>query len=139
MALGQREQLLQLTLIGTLRLEQGNSRLAAQNLERATQVGASYRDGATRRHLADAHYNASMAYYQLGDFGRAYSHLESYAELNPPSPEDSYHLGLLAYLAGDFSASDAHLRRADPSLVNQAAQTLDDPNFGAGAREGSYE
>ena len=100
---------------------------------------APERDGATRRHLADAHYNASMAYYQLGDFGRAYSHLETYSELNPPSSEDSYHLGLLAYLAGDFTASKGHLRHADPALVAEAAATLDDPSFGAGAREGSYE
>jgi len=139
LSLGTREQLLQLTLVGTLRLEQGNPRLAAQSLERAAQLGASYRDGASRKHLADAHYNASAAYYQLGDFGRAYSHLERYAELSPPSAEDSYHLGLLAYLAGDFGASEAHLQRADPALVSQARATLDDPSFGATVREGSYE
>ena len=52
------------------------------------------------------------------------------------SPEDYYLLGLLAYLAGDFDAADAHLARADADMVEEAARILDDPSFGAGRQGG---
>lgn len=139
--LGPRDRTIQLTLLGTLRLRQGEYRMAAQNLERAIESGRGQYDAA--RHVRDAHYNASEAYYQLGDFQRAYEHYAAYAGVSEGESadgslggEDHYMLGLLAYLAGDFAEADAHLAHADPDLVADAAKVLDDPSFGAGRREG---
>jgi tetratricopeptide (TPR) repeat protein len=151
MGLEGRNRVIHFTLLGTLRLKQGQARLAAQNLERAVEAGRGFQDPTTRRHLANAHYNASEAYYLLGDFERAYDHFLAYAGGASPRPTsegdlldapalvsavDSYMLGLLAYLAGDFDAADVHLSRADPQLVARAAEILDDPSFGAARRGG---
>lgn len=145
MGLGGRDQVIQLTLLGTLRLKQGRSRLAAQSLERAIATGKSFADA--RKHVADAHYNAAQAYYRLGDFGRAYDHMIGYASKSAPAPlteeellekpnaaltgRDYYMLGLLAYLNHDYEAAEVHLGRADAELVERAAKILDDPSFGA--------
>ncbi len=133
------DRVIQYTMIGTLRLQQGQPRLAVKSFEQAIAAGKS---AAAGRHVRDAHYNAAQAYYELGDFGRAYDHYLAYAgggggvdEFGEPAaadPNDAYMLGLLAYLAGDFDASDAHLSRADPEQVAEAAKVLDDPSFGAG-------
>jgi tetratricopeptide (TPR) repeat protein len=131
MGLDGRDLVVHLTLLGTLRLQQGQLRLAVQNLERAIETGASYYDPTTAARLRDAHHNAAQACYLLGDFGRAYDHLES-AVQNGGSGEDYYMLVLLAYLVGDFDASTMHLSRADPALVAEGAQILNDPTFGAG-------
>lgn len=153
MGLSGRERVIHLTLLGTLRLQQGQLRLAAQSLEQAIQAGAGYGDPMGRRHVADAHVNASQAYYRMGDFGRAYGHYVAYvgaAGGGQPlsehdlargstvilSGEDYYMLGLLAYLAGDFDAANAHLARADEDMVSQAAEILDDPSFGRSRRRG---
>lgn len=144
-SLGGRDTVVHLTLLGTLRLKQKQYLFAAQNLERACESGASYRDATMTRHVRDAHYNAAQAYYQLGDFGRAYDHMLAYAGASQGDPtrtahpldgEESYLMGLLAYLSGDFMAADHHLANADPDLVARAADVLDDPSFGAGARQG---
>jgi tetratricopeptide (TPR) repeat protein len=141
MGLGGRDTVVHLTLLGTLRLKQKQWLFAAQNLERACQAGSSYGDAGLRRHVRTAHYNAGQAYYQLGDFGRAYDHMLAFAGGSPNAPtdttyplsgEESYLLGLLAYLAGDFNAADHHLANADPDMVARAADVLDDPSFGAG-------
>ncbi len=135
------DQVIQLTLIGTLRLMQGQPRMAVKTLEQAISAGQG-----SGRHVRDAHYNAAQAYYQLGDFGRAYDHYLAYSgggsvsrfgEPAAVDATDAYMLGLLAYLAGDFDAADAHLSRADPEQVAEAAQILDDPSFGAGMMGGA--
>lgn len=145
MGLGGRDTVVHLTLLGTLRLKQKQYLFAAQNLERACEGGATFRDPTMSQHVRNAHYNAAQAYYQLGDFGRAYDHMCAYAGTTPNNPtetthpldgEESYLMGLLAYLAGDFGAADHHLANADPDLVARAADVLDDPSFGAGARQG---
>lgn len=145
MGLGGRDTVVHLTLLGTLRLKQKQYMFAAQNLERACEASASYRDPGMTRHIRDAHYNAAQAYYHLGDFGRAYDHMVQFAGGSPGDGtrtseyldgQDSYMLGLLAYLAGDFAAAEHHLANADPDLVARAADVLDDPSFGAGARRG---
>ena len=133
--------MVQLTLLGTLRLRQNKPRMAVQNLERATKEGAAFNDFGTRRHVANAHYNCAEGYYQLGDFERAYGHFRSYmnsgqGDLDEDdevsgSGRDFYMFGLLAYLAGDFEAADEHLAKADPDLVEEGAKILDDPGFGA--------
>jgi tetratricopeptide (TPR) repeat protein len=146
MGLGARDTVIQLTLLGTLRLKQKQYMFAAQNLERACQAGATFADETMVRHVRDAHYNASQAYYQLGDFGRAYDHMLAYAGASPQDPtntsyplsgEDSYQLGLLAYLAGDYSSAKHHFANADPSLVAKAADVLDDPTIAAPSQEGA--
>lgn len=146
MGLGARDTVVHLTLLGTLRLKQKQWLFAAQNLERACQSGGSYGDSAMTNHVRTAHYNAGQAYYQLGDFGRAYDHMLAYAGATPNDPtdtsypldgEESYLLGLLAYLAGDFNAADHHLANADPDMVARAADVLEDPSFGAGAHRES--
>ncbi|MGE0709589.1 MAG: tetratricopeptide repeat protein [Planctomycetota bacterium] len=144
-----RDQVVQLTLVGTLRLVQGQNQLAAQSLERAVDMGKTYSDPDTRRHVANAHNNAAQAYYKLGDFSRAYDHMIAYASassggnlseqdlLDRPaeglSGEDHFMLGLLAYLNNDFEATEVHFSRADPALVDQARKELDDPTLGTGA------
>src|SRR5690606_7003696 len=103
MGLGARDTVVHLTLLGTLRLKQKQYLLAAQNLERACQGGATYRDPAMVQHVRTAHYNAAEAYYQLRDFGRAYEHMCAYAGTTPDDPtstahpldpEESYLMGL---------------------------------------------
>lgn len=146
MNLSGRDQVIQLVLLGTLRLKQGRHRLAAQSLERAVESGKGFGDPTARRHLSDAHYNASQAYYHLGDFARAYDHMLGYARgaggvsmseeqlLQSPnealSGADNYMLGLLAYLNHDYEGAEVHLSRADGELVAKAAEILDDPTFG---------
>jgi tetratricopeptide (TPR) repeat protein len=147
-----RDQVIQLALVGALRLAQGQHQLAAQSLERATEMGKSYNDADTRRQVSKAHQNASQAYYKLGDFSRAYDHMISYASassgttlseqdlLDSPadhlSGADHFMLGLLAYLNNDFEATEIHLSRADGALVAQAREELDDPTFGTGVQGG---
>lgn len=146
-SLAGRDQVVQLTLIGTLRLAQGQHRMAAQSLQRATELGAGYNDPTTRDHVANAHYNAAEAYYHLGDFSRSYDHMIGYASKSGASDvteqglldrhathlsgSDHYMLGLLAYLNHDFEAADIHFSRADPGLVAQAREELGDPSLGA--------
>lgn len=153
--LDNRDQVVQLTLVGTLRLKQGQTQMAAQSLERATDLGKGYNDADTRRHLANAHYNASDAYYKLGDFSRAYDHMLSYASTSGPSPtseqelleaapghlsgRDNFMLGLLAYLNHDYEAAEIHFSRADPDLVDEARKELDDPTLGSGAPAGGVK
>lgn len=153
MPLGARETVAQLTLLGTLRLEQGQHAMALQSLERAIEEGGRIADHGVRAHLRDAHYNAAQACYFLGDFPGAYEHFLAYAmggdaeraaraaaegrwdQPLPVSGEDAYMLGLLAYLSGDFPGADVHLAQADPDLVARGAEILQDPKFGASRRE----
>lgn len=135
MGLSGRDQVVQLTLLGTLRLKQGQNRLAAQSLERAAEQGAGYGDPVMHQRVRDAHYNAAQAYYRMGDFGRAYDHMLAYAEGGELSGQDAYLVGLMAYMAGDFQVADRYLAQADPDLVAEGAKVLDDPSFGAGVRQ----
>lgn len=146
-SLAGRDQVVQLTLIGSLRLAQGQNAMAAQSLQRAVELGSGYHDPQTRQHVANAHYNAAEAYYRMGDFTRAYDHMIGYASKSGPSDaseqglldtpashlsgSDHYMLGLLAYLTHDFEAADIHFARADPELVAKARQELGDPSLGA--------
>lgn len=147
-----RDQVIQLTLVGTLRLAQGQHQMAAQSLQRAVEMGGSYSDPDTRRHVANAHYNAAEAYYHMGDFSRAYDHMIGYASksgsgtateqslLDQPaahlSGQDNYMLGLLAYLNHDFDAANIHFSRADAELVAQAREEFGDPTLGTAAPGG---
>lgn len=133
--LGPRDVVIQLTLLGSLRLRQQQWLMAAQNLERACEAGADFADASMVRHVKDAHYNAGQAYYRLGDFSRAYDHMIAYADGKTLDGRDAYVVGLLAYLAGDFAASQQYLASADPDLVTRAADILDDPTFGGGVRK----
>ena len=134
MGLSGRDQVVQLTILGTLRLQQGRYSLAAQSLERAAEQGAAYGDPVMRERTRHAHYNAAGAYLRLRDFGRGYDHAIAFAEMGPMNGEEAYLVGLLAYLAGDFDGSDRYLAQADPDLVAEGARTLDDPSFGANVR-----
>ncbi|MBL4846208.1 MAG: hypothetical protein JKY65_11825 [Planctomycetes bacterium] len=141
-----RDQVIQLTLVGTLRLSQGQHAMAAQSLSRAVELGGGYHDGDTRRHVANAHYNATEAYYQMGDFTRAYDNMIGYASKSGPSDtteqglldspathlngQDNYMLGLLAYLNHDFDAANIHFSRADAELVSKAREEFGDPTLG---------
>jgi len=147
-----RDQVIQLTLVGTLRLAQGQHQMAAQSLQRAVEMGGGYSDPDTRRHVANAHYNASEAYYHMGDFSRAYDHMIGYASksgggstteqglLDQPathlSGQDHYMLGLLAYLNHDFDAANTHFSRADAELVAKAREEFGDPTLGTSAPGG---
>lgn len=133
--LSPRDTVVQLTLLGTLRVRQEQWLMGAQSLERACEAGASYADPVMTRHVRDAHYNCAQAYYRLGEFSRAFDHMQAYAGGQPLGPQDAYLAGLLAYLAGDFAASETYLATADPDLVMRAADILDDPSFGATARK----
>lgn len=151
-SLAGRDQVVQLTLVGTLRLAQGQHRLAAQSLQRAVEIGEGYQDPQSRQHVGNAHYNAAEAYYHLGDFSRAYDHMIGYASKSGPSDlteqglldrpashlsgADNYMLGLLAYLNHDFEAADIHFSRADADLVAKAREELGDPSLGAAAAGG---
>jgi tetratricopeptide (TPR) repeat protein len=132
-----RDQVIQLTLLGTLRLKQGQNRLAAQSLERAAEQGAQFGDPVIQERVRDAHYNAGQAYYRMGDFGRAYDHMIAFAQGQELGGQDAYLVGLMAYLAGDFQAADQYLAQADPDLVAEGAKILDDPSFGAAMRQES--
>lgn len=127
------DRVVQMVLIGSLRLAQGQPRMAAAAFEQAIRAGEAT---AAADHVRDAHYNAAQAYYQLGDFGRAYDHYLAatqggdYGGDYGPDPVDAYMLGLLAYLAGDFDAAESHLAQADPDMVTDAAEVLEDPTFG---------
>lgn len=134
MGLSGRDQVVQLTILGTLRLKQGQNGLAAQSLERAIEQGAGYGDPVMVQRVRDARYNAGQAYYRMGDFGRAYDHMMAYAQGQELSGQDAYLVGLVAYLAGDFAAADTYLAQADPDLVAEGQQILDDPSFGAAVR-----
>lgn len=135
MGLSGRDRVVQLCLIGTLRLEQRQYMMAAQSLERAIEEGAAFGDATMRGRVRDAQMNAAQCYYHLGDFGRAYDHAVGFAQGGPMSGRDHYTVGLIAYMAGDFTTADEHLAQADPNLVARAAEILDDPSFGAGGGE----
>ena len=139
LALSARGRVHYLALLGELRLKQGRNGQAIQNLEQAISEGASFSDPLGARAVTTSKYNAAMAHFALGDFGRAYDHMLSFAQrVGGPSalgPRDAYQLGLLAYLIGDFSGSSTYLSYADPSLVARAQQVLNDPSFGAAPRE----
>lgn len=129
--LGPRDTVRQLTLLGQLRLKQEQWLLAAQSLERAVAAGEGLGDPTMQKHVRDAHYGAGQAYLRLGDFSRGYDHMIAYAEGRSLDPQESYLIGLLAYLSGDFAGSQGYLADADPELVARAADVLDDPSFGA--------
>lgn len=147
-----RNQVIQLTLVGTLRLAQGQHQMAAQSLQRAVEMGSGFNDPDTRRHVANAHYNAAEASYHMGDFSRAYDHMIGYAAksgsgseteqslLDEPathlSGQDNYMLGLLAYLNNDFDAANTHFSRADAELVAKAREEFSDPTLGTTAPGG---
>jgi tetratricopeptide (TPR) repeat protein len=147
-----RDQVIQLTLVGTLRLSQGKHSMAAQSLQRAVELGSGYHDPDTRQHVANAHYNATEAYYTMGDFTRAYDHMIGFASKSGPSDtteqglldhpathlsgQDNYMLGLLAYLNHDFDAANVHFSRADSELVAKARKEFGDPTLGMTAPGG---
>jgi len=129
------DRVVQMVLIGSLRLAQGQHRMAAAAFEQAIKAGQT---AAAQEHVQTARYNAAQAYYHLGDFARAYDHYAAATQPSSqwgdyeygPDPIDAYMLGLLAYLAGDFDAAEAHLAKADPDMVKDAAEVLQDPTFG---------
>lgn len=128
------QKVAQLTLVGTLRLRQGNARLAAQSLERACDMARGAADPGTMAHARDAQYNAAEAYYRLGEFDKAVEHIDQYARLseatgNALDGEDYYQLGILHYLSGDFEGSRGYLSKADPDRRAKAAEILGDPTF----------
>ena len=133
------DKVVQLTLVGTLRLRQGNARLAAQSLERACDLARGAADVHTMNHARGAHYNASQAYYQLGEFDKAAEHIDQYAKLTEATGaaldgEDCYQIGVDHYLAGDFEGAKGWLAKADPDRRAKAADILSDPAF-FGARK----
>ena len=128
------EQVAQFTLIGTLRLKQGNARMAVQSLERACELGRGQSDSFTLQHARDAHYNAAFAYYQLGEFQSGMEHMEQYRQISETTGagldgKDYAMLCLLHYLSGDIEGARAYVGRADAEWRRKAAQDFGDPSF----------
>lgn len=128
------QQVAQLTLLGTLRLKQGQVRLAVQNLERACEQARGQSDSYTLGHARDAHYNASQAYYQFGEFQSALDHMESYRQISEQTGagcdgRDYYQLCILHYLSGDMDGARAYLPKADPEMRKKAGEVFNDQAF----------
>lgn len=134
MGLSGRDQVLQLSILGELRLQQGQNSLAAQSSARCAEQGAGYGDSVIREKVHLANFTAAIAYYRMRDFGRAYDHAVAFADGGDMDGEQAYMVGLIAHLAGDFDASDRYLAQADPELVAEGQKILDDPSFGANVR-----
>jgi len=128
------EQVAQLTLIGELRLKQGNARMAVQSLERASDLAKGQSDSFTLGHAKDAHYNAAYAYYQLGEFQSAMEHMEQYRQISETTGagldgHDYSMLCLTHYLSGDMEGARAYVAKCDPEWRRKAAQDFGDAAF----------
>jgi tetratricopeptide (TPR) repeat protein len=128
------EQVAQLTLIGELRLKQGNARMAVQSLERACELARGQSDSFTLGHARDANYNAAYAYYQLGEFQSGMEHMEQFRQISDTTGQgcdgrDFSMLCLLHYLSGDMEGARGYLSKCDPEWRHKAAQDFSDPAF----------
>lgn len=128
------EQVAQFTLIGTLRLKQGNARMAVQSLERACELARGQSDSFTLGHARDAHYNAADAYYQLGEFQSGMEHMEQYRQISETTGSgldgrDYSMLCLLHYLSGDMEGARQYVGKCDAEWRRKAAQDFGDPAF----------
>jgi tetratricopeptide (TPR) repeat protein len=128
------DQVAQLTLIGELRLKQGNPRMAVQSLERASELAKTQSDSETLGHARDAHYNAATAYYQLGEFQSAMEHMEQYRQISETTgggldAKDYSMLCLTHYLSGDMEGARAYVGKCDPEWRRKAAQDFGDTAF----------
>ncbi|MEZ0227077.1 MAG: tetratricopeptide repeat protein [Planctomycetota bacterium] len=128
------EQVAQFTLIGTLRLKQGNARMAVQSLEKSCELARGQSDSFTLGHARDAHYNAAYAYYQLGEFQSGMEHMEQYRQISETTGagldgRDYSMLTLLHYLSGDIEGARGYVGKADPEWRKKAAQDFGDPAF----------
>lgn len=133
-SLDSHEQVAQFTLIGELRLKQGNARMAVQSLERASELARGQSDSYTLGHARDAHYNAANAYYQLGEFQSGMEHMEQYRQISETTGagldgRDYAMLTLLHYLSGDIEGARAYVGKADPEWRKKASQDFGDPSF----------
>jgi tetratricopeptide (TPR) repeat protein len=136
-SLDSHEQVAQFTLIGTLRLKQGNPKLAVQTLEKACDMARGQSDSFTLKHARDAHYNAAFGYYQLGDFATGCEHMEQYRNISESTGagldgNDYAMLCLLHYMNGDMEGARQYLSKADPGWRAKAAKTFEDPAFFGG-------
>jgi tetratricopeptide (TPR) repeat protein len=137
MSLDSHEQVAQLALVGTLRLKQGNARMAIQSLERACDLARGQSDSYTLGHARDAHYNAAQAYYQMGEFQSAMDHMEQYRQIAEQTGtgcdgRDYYQLCILHYLSGDMEGARGYLSKADPDMRKKAGEVFNDPAFFGG-------
>jgi tetratricopeptide (TPR) repeat protein len=128
------EQVAQFTLIGTLRLRQGNNKLAVQSLERACDLARGQSDSFTLQHARDAHYNAADGYYHLGDFAAAMEHMEQYRQISESTGagldgRDYSMLCLMHYMNGDMEGARSYLSKTDPDWRRKAAKDFDDAAF----------
>ena len=128
------EQVAQLTLVGTLRLKQNNPRMAVQSLERACDLARGQSDSFTLSHAKDAHYNAAVAYYNLGEFQSGMEHMETYRQISEQSGSgldgrDYDMLCLLHYLSGDMDGARAYVPKTEPEWRRKAADDFKDPSF----------
>lgn len=134
MSLDSHQQVAQLSLVGELRLKQGNARMAIQSLERACDLARGQSDSATLDHASKAHYNAAQAYYQLGEFQSSMEHMEQYRQIAEQTGagcdgRDYYQLCILHYFSGDMDGARSYLPKADPDLRKKAGVELNDQAF----------
>ncbi|MBI3722597.1 hypothetical protein HY251_01380 [bacterium] len=134
MSLDAHQQVAQLSLVGLLRLRQGNARMAVQSLERACEMARGQSDSFTLSYGRDAHHSAAHAYYQLGEFQPAMEHMEQYRQLAEAtsvgvSGQDYYDLCIFHYLAGDTEGARSYLSKCDSDQRRRAGELLNDPTF----------
>jgi hypothetical protein len=128
------EQVAYYTLVGELRMKQGNTKFAVQSFEKASELGRGMSDSETLGHLRDAHYGAANAYFTMGEFQSALEHMEQYRQISDSTGmgvdgRDYYSLCLLHYLSGDMDGARGYLPKADPDLRRKAGQEFGDQAF----------
>lgn len=134
MSLDSHQQVAQLSLVGQLRLKQGQARMAIQSLERACDLARGQSDSYTLEHSSKAHFNACEAYFQLGEFQSAMEHMEQYRQISEQTGvgcdgRDYYKLCIVHYLSGDIEGARGYLPKADPELRKKAGEVFNDAAF----------
>jgi Flp pilus assembly protein TadD len=128
------EQVAALVLAGTVSEKKGDWGNALRSFRQAIDLGHGDPDPATMKHVRDATYNASECCYRMGDFERACGYYQDGVDAKlraeePVTEDDSYMLGVLNYLRGDFAKARASFANVSPARQKQAAKLLNDEGF----------